>query len=208
MNQESIAKTGRRVRFALWSILLIVPVCLLGAPSVLNLEVSPMNDSSVWLTSGWFLLDWFTQVGGSVFAGMNGADNELGVQNVSLVHQLSVVSIFIACSVLILALVWQVDRLFLHYSKGKVFSVESASRFKFIGWLLLTLFAVNAIGSVCLEAVVHQLFQPEALFEQSVAVSQFVMLDLSLLLSGLFMILVAKVMVHGVELQDDADATI
>lgn len=208
MNQESIAKTGRRVRFALWSILLIVPVCLLGAPSVFNLEVSPMNDSSVWLTSGWFLLDWFTQADGSVFAGVNGAGNELGIQNISWLHQLSVVSIFIACSVLVLALVWQVDRLFLHYSKGKIFSAESASRFKFIGWLLLMLFVVNAIGSVCLEAVVHQLFQPEALFEQSAAVSQFVMLDLSLLLSGLFMILVAKVMVHGVELQDDADATI
>lgn len=196
--QTTLAKYGQRMRIVLWLVALIIPLCLLGAPLFLGLQISPLSDSNIWLGSGWILIDMF-------FMTPKAAQLSSMWLDYTPAHKAALAAVFSACSMLIIALFWQIDRLFKHYATGKVFSLESAVRFKYIGRLLLLFFVINAAGGLFLDYMlappVEEVIHPDSL-------GLFVVLDFGVLLAGLFMTLVAKVMILGVRLQEDVDATI
>jgi|GEM_PF-1128939 len=103
---------------------------------------------------------------------------------------------------LMMAIFFQLSRLFGHYKMGDVFGSQPIRRYRVIANLLL-LFALSGPVEGLLLGVVLTLDQPEITFNVAVGDG-----DLGLLLVGLVVRLIAKVMQQAKQLSDEQALTI
>lgn len=214
--KEAIIKEGQRMRWFLWGIFVFTILCLLGIPSIFGLDILPMREN-LWLMSAYTVLDILPLLPHP--ADLDALSNEISITafEFSLAQKLLLIGLFVISTFLLLGIFWQVNQLFRQYSLGHVFTTQCVQHFKKIGRFMLVLFLVNALG----ENFVSPLFMEtsaylpiaaeeglEALIGPQYLSVAFIDLDFSLLLAGLFTIMVARVMELGVLLQTDADSTI
>ncbi|WP_163131487.1 DUF2975 domain-containing protein [Agarivorans sp. Alg241-V36] len=234
---EAISIVGKRMRLILWGLVALILICLVGFPSELGLDIEPMKHSP-WVFSFHTVMEMLFGYPELIFEDGQLIDKDMHFAHpepLSLTMRLVAVAIFFATSLIMASLIWQIDRLFLAYSKGKVFTQETTRSFQYIGWALVALFTVNSVASYLIEQLMfpmkmpnglpfpppppEDLFgfmpppPPEDLFgfipppHEWVSL-EYIQLDFPLLLAGLFMIMVAHVMKLGMQIQADVDATI
>lgn len=203
---QPIVRFAKTMRVLTWCIFAAMLLCLFGAPTLFNHAIELSGDNS-WLVSGYILSDTWLGVEENLFADT--------LVNLSSQTMLGVSLVFLVFTLLVGCLFWQVDHLLRQYGKGDVFSQCTAKRFKYIGILLLVLFAANTVGSMVLDSLLEGPLPMDAMAADETVVdapfdpwNRVLLLDFSLLLSGLFMMVVARVMEMGVVLQQDVDATI
>lgn len=196
MNQKSeIIKTATHIRLLLWFFVAFVIVCTLGVPALFNIEIEPLKNSG-WIELGYLLLDSWLNPDEAILLLSNQQSMLAGL----------IFFLVLACFCL---LVWCMDRLFREYAFGHFFTATCIQHFYFIGWLLVFLFVFTTVG----DNLVEQLYvlQDEKVTESNFGeqiFAQFISLDFSLLLAGLFVVAVARVMQQGALLQADVDSTI
>lgn len=205
--KETVINIAHHARFLLWGFVAFVFICALGLPTLFNIDIDPLKDST-WLFVGFVLLETIAVPNVVVEPG----EIVLSSGQIALFTLL-----FIALSVTLTKLVWNMDRLFRQYALGHIFTECSIKHFLLIGWSLIALFALNTISD---NLIAYLFMQQEIILEsiEAAAVesadnveeffSFFISLDFSLLLAGVFVVVVGRVMQIGKVLQNDVDATI
>lgn len=205
--EQIIIQTGKRVRLLFWCMLILLFLSLIGLPALLGVELYLFKDNA--LIAGFFsLFDDF------IFSGTDGSD-------LTLLGQLFIGFFTLLLFLLYAVLIWQIDKLFKEYSLGHVFTEECTACFNAIGYILIVIFILSGVLDTAIPYLlmggVEQIDQQDIeLFTDSNSdfagdrdfYSVFVSLDFAYLLAGCFVIAIAKVMKLGVQLQEDADATI
>lgn len=205
--EQIIIQTGRRVRLLFWCMLILLFLSLIGLPALLGVELYLFKDNA--LVAGVF----------SLFDGLPMDDSNETVLPLSTKFFIGFFTLLLF--LLYAALIWQIDKLFREYSLGHVFTETCTACFNAIGYILIAIFILSGV----LDTAIPYLFmggvenidqQDLELFTDSNSdfaeehdfYSVFVSLDFAYLLAGCFVIAIAKVMQLGVQLQEDADATI
>ncbi|MCL6417060.1 DUF2975 domain-containing protein [Aestuariirhabdus sp. Z084] len=207
--EQSICALGYRLRLGLWATLLLAIICLFGLPTLIGLELEIINNN-VWLNAFYTLLDHFSMT--EEFIEVEWEDDDMIVLEPK--HLILLTGIFITSSAFLLAIFWQVDRLFALYQHGQLFTLRNVHHFRMIGYLLIALFFFEGLADNAINYFLHPedwlLDLPEEEIEEARDWSPllYISLNLSSLLSGLFMVLVARVMALGVTLKEDVDGTI
>ncbi|WP_427977691.1 DUF2975 domain-containing protein [Agarivorans sp.] len=218
---EAISKVGKQMRLALWGLVGLTLICLIGFPSELGLDIDPINKGP-WAFSLHAVSNMLITLSNEQ------SITDFQAPQAPIAIRLIIWGIFIATSFIMASLVWQIDRLFKSYSQGKVFTTQASNYFRKIGCSLLTLFVINTIANYFIENVILPYIMPppppmgEGLFFPPPPIDIFppfppmhqwmsmelISVDFPLLLAGLFMVMVAYVMQLGVQIQADVDATI
>ncbi|WP_343561657.1 DUF2975 domain-containing protein [Kiloniella sp. b19] len=204
ISHEEISRTGRQVRMLFWAVVGFGLIGFLGLPAFAGFVIEPNLDNN-WMLSSYMSLDLLFY------------PDEF--DRVPSDHALMIYSSALMLTGLMIALVWQIDRLFSHFSKGLIFTDHTVDLFRNIGLVLIALFVGNIIASNIIEYVFvsFELAEiaeelagevPREMAEEEGLLEHVIRLDFSFLLSGVFILAVSRVMRLGVALQDDADATI
>lgn len=210
------------MRWTLWLTVTFSLLCFLGIPSFFAIEILPTTDN-FWLTCSYFIYDLVFPQAGLQFELITG---DLVNQPLDILSSLSgavsigLVSLLVSCWLILVYIIWHIDTLFSLYANGQVFTAANARCFKLVGYALLCYFAVNAVGHYQLEQAFISIYEvnnynelltnnvEQSAFEDDISFEVLLTLDVSMLLSGLFMILVARVMNLATFLQAESDATI
>ncbi|GDY24244.1 DUF2975 domain-containing protein [Agarivorans sp. Toyoura001] len=222
---EAISAVGKRMRIFLWGLVALILVCLIGFPSELGLDIEPMRHSP-WVYSFYNLVEMVFGPPELPFDDLLLLPPDapfLHPEPLPISMRISSVAIFFTTSLLMASLVWEIDRLFKAYSLCEVFTLETTSHFRCIGWTLVALFVVNGVANYIIEHIMipfememNRPFNGPPMGDMFGLIPpphewtnmEYISLDFPLLLAGLFMIVIAHVMHLGVQIQADVDATI
>ncbi len=193
VTKEIVMKTGQQSRIIFWVIVVIVFLGILGVPSIFGIGVDATFDNS-WLLSLFLIFDVVDNIP---------AETGIGTQENLLIW----VS-FISFSILYVAMLWQIDRLFQKFSQGKVFTNATVGYFKIMGYLSIAIFICEAIFNNFMNYIIIPIEETDMIMQENEFADWVVSLDFTYLIIGIFILTVSRVMALGVMLQDDADATI
>ena len=203
---QKVCALGRFARMTLWALVASWVVCLGGLPLMLGIDIDLLAQSSMlYQTLYWDEYVYYT------------ADNEEVVIDIAESAGPVLSKVLYALSAAILAIfalvVWNVDRLFRAYAGGVVFNQTNVAFFRNIGWCLIALFVASGLAETLLNEVfaqIDEMLEPlpaEAAGDSLIALMT-VSMDVSLLLGGLFLVVIAKVMGLAVELQSEVDTLV
>lgn len=192
-----IKDTGRKIRMGFWGIIVISILLLVGSPRIFNIHIELIAENT-WLFSLFSLMEAFFPHEDSI--------------PWSTGNTLVLIAGFLLLSALFVLLIASIDRLFLQYQSGHVYTQTCAKYFRLIGWSLVAIFIVDNLLGNWIEHIYHtqDVFDSADLDVALEAdfLTQVIALDFSYLMAGLFVLAVAKAVVLGVALQEDVDATV
>lgn len=203
---NKIRALGRVSRIILWGFVILWLLCFSGLPLLLGIDIELLPKNALLYQVFYWAEPAIYEIDGVIHE-VSISDSASGLVNAVLALS-SVVIVLV-----MLGVFWCVDRLFRLYSKGHVFQLSNVTYLHKIGLLLVGLFIASSVSETLISMQLGYVDEQMGMFlteqEGGLLLQIFTLsLDSSLLLSGLFLVLISRVMKLAVELQNEVDSTI